>query len=120
MPLRQWGVEPTNEDGTKATFQDYRDAFVQALQYDYDLRNTLNVSPLPSAGAIDAPQMFGSQQVLAGDIWPFRIQIYPATFTDFEIGFALTPVVNAGDARRSMLNEHVFGIGLSSIWWAIR
>jgi hypothetical protein len=112
--LRQWGVEPTSEDGTKATFQDNRDAFVQALQYDYDLVNTLNVSPTPAAGAVNAPELFGGQKILAGDIWPFRIQIYPATFTDFEIGFALTPVVNAGDARRSMLNEHVFGLTTSS------
>ena len=112
--LRQWGVEPTNEDGTKATFQDSRDAFVQALQYDYDLINTLKVSPSPAAGAVNAPELFGGQKVLAVDIWPFRIQIYPATFTDFEIGFALTPVVNAGDARRSMLNEHVFGLTTSS------
>jgi ABC-type glycerol-3-phosphate transport system substrate-binding protein len=112
--LRQWGVEPTNEDGTQATFLDNREAFVAALQYDYDLRNTLQVSPSPAAGAINAPELFGGQKILAGDIWPFRITIYPNTFTDFEIGFALTPVVNAGDARRSMLNEHVFGITTAS------
>ena len=112
--LRQWGVEPTSEDGTTATFLDNRDAFVQALQFDYDLINTLQVSPSPAAGAVNAPELFGGQQVLAVDIWPFRIQIYPATFTDFEIGFVLTPVVNAGDARRTMLNEHVFGITTAS------
>jgi hypothetical protein len=112
--LRQHGVEPTNADGTKATFQDNRDGFVQALQYDFDLINTDKVSPSPSAGAVDAAQLFGGQKVLAVDIWPFRIQIYPATFTDFEVGFALTPVVTAGDKRRSMLNEHVFGLTTSS------
>jgi multiple sugar transport system substrate-binding protein len=112
--LRQWGVEPTNEDGTTATFLDNQEAFVQALTFSYDLMNTLQVSPSPAAGAINAPELFGGQKVLAVDIWPFRIQIYPATFTDFEIGFALTPVVNAGDARRSMLNEHVFGITTAS------
>ncbi|MCB0062165.1 MAG: extracellular solute-binding protein [Caldilineaceae bacterium] len=112
--LRQHGVEPVSEDGTKVTLLDNADAFIAALQYDYDLTNTLKVSPSPSAGAINAPELFGGQKVLAVDIWPFRIQIYPATFTDFEIGFALTPVVNAGDARRSMLNEHVFGITTAS------
>jgi hypothetical protein len=112
--LRQWGIEPTSEDGTRATFEDYRDAFVQALTYDYDLINTLNVSPTPAAGAINAPELFGGQKVLAVDIWPFRIQIYPATFTDFEIGFVTTPKVNADDPRRSMLNEHVFGITTAS------
>jgi ABC-type glycerol-3-phosphate transport system substrate-binding protein len=112
--LRQWGVEPTNEDGTKATFLDNRDAFVQALKYDYDLVNTLKVSPSPAAGAINAPELFGGQKVLAGDIWPFRITIYPNTFTDFEIDFILTPVVNPGDERRTMLNEHVFGLTTSS------
>ena len=112
--LRQWGVEPTSEDGTQATFLDNREAFVQALQYDYDLVNTLQVSPSPSAGAINAPELFGGQKILAGDIWPFRITIYPNTFTDFEIDFVLTPVVNRGDERRSMLNEHVFGLTTAS------
>lgn len=112
--LRQHGVEPTSEDGTTATFLDNREGFVQALQYNYDLINTLKVSPSPAAGAVNAPELFGGQKVLAVDIWPFRIQIYPATFTDFEIGFALTPVVNAGDERRSMLNEHVFGLTTSA------
>ncbi len=41
-------------------------------------------------------------------------QIYPATYTDFEIDFFLTPTVNKGDARRSMLNEHVFGLTTKS------
>jgi len=112
--LRQHGVEPTSEDGTKATFLDNRDSFVQALQYDYDLLNTDKVSPTPAAGAVNAEELFGGQKVLAMDIWPFRITIFPATFTDFEIGFALTPVVNAGDKRRSMLNEHVFGVTTAS------
>lgn len=111
---RQHGVEPVNEDGTKATFLDTRDEFVQALQYSYDLMNTWKVSPSPAAGAINAPELFGGQKVLAVDIWPFRIQIYPATYTDFEIDFFLTPVVNKGDARRSMLNEHVFGLTTKS------
>ncbi len=112
--LRQHGVEPVNAEGNTVTLLDNGDAFINALQYDYDLGNTLKVSPSPSAGAINAPELFGGQKVLAVDIWPFRIQIYPATFTDFEIGFVLTPVVNAGDARRSMLNEHVFGITTAS------
>ncbi len=62
----------------------------------------------------DAPEWYSAQKVLAVDIWPFRIQIYPAAFKDFEHGFVLTPVVNAGDERRSMLNEHVFGITTAS------
>jgi ABC-type glycerol-3-phosphate transport system substrate-binding protein len=112
--LRQWGVEPTNEDGTRALFDEYRENFVQALTYDYDLINTLKVSPTPAAGAINAPELFGGQRVLAVNIWPFRITIYPASFTDFEIDFVLTPKVNVDDERRSMLNEHVFGITTSS------
>jgi len=93
---------------------DKQEQFVKALQYDYDLTNTAKVSPSPSAGAINDPELFGGQKLLAVDIWPFRIQIFPATFKDFEIGFVLTPVVNKGDKRRSMLNEHVFGITTSS------
>lgn len=111
---RQWGVEPVNEDGTKATFLDTRDEFIQALTFSYDLMNTWKVSPSPAAGAINAPELFGGQKVLAVDIWPFRIQIYPATYTDFEIDFFLTPTVYEGDARRSMLNEHVFGLTTKS------
>ncbi|MBI3960661.1 MAG: extracellular solute-binding protein, partial [Chloroflexi bacterium] len=111
---RQHGVEPVNEEGTQATFLDSQESFVKALKFSYDLMNTWKVSPSPAAGAINAPELFGGQRVLAVDIWPFRIQIYPATFTDFEIDFVLTPVVNKGDQRRSMLNEHVFGLTTSS------
>ena len=112
--LRQHGVEPTDAEGKKVTLLDNRDAYLKALNFDNDLTNTWKVSPSPAGGAINAPELFGGQKVLATDIWPFRIQIYPATFTDFEIGFVLTPVVNKGDARRTMLNEHVFGITTSS------
>jgi len=112
--LRQWGVEPTDETGKKTTFLKNKDAFIGALKYDYDLINVSKVSPSPAAGAINAPELFGGQKVLAVDIWPFRIQIYPDTFKDFEIDFALTPVVNKGDKRRSMLNEHVFGVTTAS------
>lgn len=111
---RQWGVEPTSEDGLQATFLENEEAFVNALRFNYDLMNTWEVSPSPTAGAVEAPELFGGQKVLAVDIWPFRIQIYPATFTDFEIDFVLTPKVNADDERRSMLNEHVFGITTAS------
>lgn len=111
--LRQFGVEPVSEDGLTATFMDTPDEFLAAMQYQYDLLNTWQVSPSPQGG-IEAPELYGAQKVLAVDVWPFRISIYPTTFTDFEHGFALTPVVNAGDDRRSMLNEHVFGITTSS------
>jgi ABC-type glycerol-3-phosphate transport system substrate-binding protein len=112
--LRQHGVEPVDAEGLTVTLLDNQEGFVKALQFDYDLTNTWQVSPSPAAGAVNAPELFGAQKVLAVDIWPFRIQIYPDTFTDFEIGFVLTPVVNKGDARRSMLNEHVFGVTTSS------
>ena len=112
--LRQWGIEQVDAEGKKVTFADNQEAFVKALTFDYDLTNTDKVSPSPAAGAVNAPELFGGQKVLAVDIWPFRIQIYPDTFKDFEIGFVLTPVVNKGDARRSMLNEHVFGITTAS------
>ena len=111
--LRQWGVDQVDADGKKSTVLD-SDALVKALQYDFDLTNTLKVSPSPAAGAVNAPELFGAQKVLAVDIWPFRIQIYPDTFKDFEIDFVLTPVVNKGDTRRSLLNEHVFGITAAS------
>lgn len=112
--LRQWGVELVNEDGTQATITDHAEALQAALQYDYDLITTHKVSPSYTPGGANAPELYGGQQVLAVDIWPFRITIYPASFTDFEMDFVLTPVVNAGDARRSMLNEHVFGVTTSS------
>ncbi len=38
-------------------------------------------------GAINTAELFGGQKVLAVEIWPFRIQVYPATFKDFQIGF---------------------------------
>ncbi|MFN8441665.1 MAG: extracellular solute-binding protein [Caldilineaceae bacterium] len=111
--LRQWGVEQVDAEGKKSLVLD-SDNLAKALKYDFDLTNTLKVSPSPSAGAINDPELFGGQKVLAVDIWPFRIQIYPDTFKDFEIDFVLTPVVNKGDKRRSMLNEHVFGVTTTS------
>jgi ABC-type glycerol-3-phosphate transport system substrate-binding protein len=107
--FRQWGVDAVDADGKKATYQDQKDQLTSALKFSYDLIAN-KVSPSPSSGAINAPELYGGQKVLAVDIWPFRIQIYPATFKNFEHGFVLTPVVNKGDKRRSMLNEHVFGI----------
>jgi multiple sugar transport system substrate-binding protein len=112
--LRQWGVEPVDKDGKKATFMDTKDAFTSALKFRYDLQNTWKVSPSPSSGTIDVNGLYGGQKVLAVNIWPFRIQIYPATFKDFEHGFVLTPTVKKGDKRRSMLNEHVFGLTTAS------
>lgn len=109
--LRQWGVQMTDESGTQATFLENGDAFVNALAYRQNLMNEWGVSP---QGNPSAPEVFGAQGVLAVDIWPFRITIYPNTFTDFEIGFVLTPKVNTDDDRRSMLNEHVFGITTAS------
>lgn len=111
--LRQWGVEPVDKDGKKAQFTDFAENMTKALQFSMDLINE-KVSPSPTTGAINDPELYGGQKVLAVDIWPFRIQIYPATFTNFETGFVLTPVVNKGDKHRSMLNEHVFGITKNS------
>jgi ABC-type glycerol-3-phosphate transport system substrate-binding protein len=113
--LRQWGVEPVDKTGKKATFLDTREAFIQALTFRHNLMNTLRVSPNPKDGAINQGDLFGKEQrLLAADIWPFRIQIYPKDYKEFEIDFVLTPTVKKGDKRRSMLNEHVFGITTAS------
>ncbi len=112
--LRQWGVEPVDKTGKKASFLETKDAFVSALKFRYDLINTAKVSPSPATGTINVAELLGSQKLLAADIWPFRIQGYPDSFKDFEWDFVLTPVVKAGDKRRSMLNEHVFGITQAS------
>ncbi len=113
--LRQWGVEPVDATGRKATFLDKREAFVQALTFRYNLMNVWKVSPHPRDGSINQEDLFGKEQrLLAADIWPFRIQIYPKDFRDFEIDFVLTPTVKRGERRRSMLNEHVFGVTTAS------
>jgi multiple sugar transport system substrate-binding protein len=112
--LRQWGVEPVSADGTKATFAAAQEAFVNALGYRYNLTNTLKVSPNPKDGPIDAPALFGNGKVLAMDCWPFRIQGLPATYKDLQVDFVLTPTVKKGEKRRSMLNEHVFGVTTAS------
>jgi ABC-type glycerol-3-phosphate transport system substrate-binding protein len=107
--LRQWGIEPVDKDGKKAQFTMFKSEMTKALQFSLDLINN-KVSPSPTTGAINDPELYGGQKVLAVDIWPFRIQIYPATFKNFEHGFVLTPVVKKGDKHRTLLNEHVFGI----------
>ncbi len=108
--LRQWGVEPVDKSGTKALFSTAQNAFLEALTHRYNLSNVLKVSPNPKDGAIDAPTWFGNGKILAMDCWPFRIQGLPATYKDLKVEFVLTPTVKKGDKRRSMLNEHVFGI----------
>ena len=97
--------------GQKATFLDKREAFVQALTYRYNLMNTWNVSPNPRDGTINQNDLYGKEQrILATDVWPFRIQLYPKDYPDFQTDFVLAPTVKKGERRRSMLNEHVFGI----------
>jgi hypothetical protein len=113
--LRQWGVEPVDASGKKATFLDKRDAFIQALTFRYNLMNTLKVSPNPKDGAINQGDRYGKEQnILAVDIWPFRIQLYPKDYTEFTTDFVLTPTAKKGEKRRSMLNEHVFGVTAAS------
>ncbi len=109
--FRQHGVQATDETGTQATFLDNEEGFVNALAYRQNLIHEWAVSP---EGSPEGAEVFGAQKVLAVDIWPFRVTIYPNTFTDFEIDFVLTPKVNADDERRSMLNEHVFGVTTAS------
>jgi ABC-type glycerol-3-phosphate transport system substrate-binding protein len=110
---RQWGVDFTDQDGKKAQLLDAKDALTNALKFRYDLINTYKVSPTPSS-TLDVTALLGSQKLLAADVWPFRIQGYPAALKDFEWGFVLTPVVKSGDKRRSLLNEHVFGVTQAS------
>jgi ABC-type glycerol-3-phosphate transport system substrate-binding protein len=112
--LRQHGVEPVDADGKKITLLDNRKGFVQALQRDSDLINKLKVSPSPSAGAVNQTELFGGQKLLAMDVWPFIITVWPASFKDFEMDFVLTPMGSKSDKRRTMLNEHVFGITTAS------
>jgi multiple sugar transport system substrate-binding protein len=111
--FRQFGVEFTDQEGKKATVLNNKDGFVAALKLRYDLVNTFKVSPTPSS-TIDVTALLGSQKLLAADVWPFRIQGYPNALKDFEWGFVLAPLVKAGEKRRSMLNEHVFGITQAS------
>ncbi|MGH2351644.1 MAG: ABC transporter substrate-binding protein, partial [Chloroflexota bacterium] len=113
--LRQWGVEPVDKTGTKVTLMDHRQAFVNALTFRYNLMNVWKVSPNPKDVKINQAELFGKEQrLLAADIWPFRIQVYPKDFPDMQIDFALTPTVKKGDKRRSRLNEHVLGVTTAS------
>jgi multiple sugar transport system substrate-binding protein len=111
--FRQWGVEFTDQAGKKSTVLDNKDALVSSLKFRQDLINTWKVSPTPSS-TLDVTALLGSQKLLAADVWPFRIQGYPTAFKDFQWGFVLTPTVKAGDKRRSLLNEHVFGVTQAS------
>ena len=108
--LRQHGVEPTDKTGKKSTFLDTKDAFVAALKYRSDLTNSLKVSPTPTGADININEIFGGQKVLAAEIWPNSVQFLKTLFKDFEIEFVTTPVVKKGEKRRSMLNEHGYGV----------
>lgn len=108
--LRQWGVEPVDATGRKATFADTRDAFVQALTFRSNLVGPWKVSP-PASPPPDYVNLFGQQQkLLAMDGWPVRVGWLPKQFKGLDIDFVLTPTVRKGDRRRTLLNEHVFGV----------
>ncbi len=112
--LRQWGVEPVDPTGRKATFLDTRDAFVQALTFRANLVGNWKVSP-PASPPPDYINLFGQQQkLLAMDGWPVRIGWLPKQFKSIDVEFVLTPTVRKGDKRRSLLNEHVFGVTKAS------
>ncbi len=109
--LRQYDVEPVDQSGKKATFFNGGNGFTDALQFRFDLGNTWRVLPVaPPTGGINQDKLFAGQQLLSAPVWPFRIQNYPRMFTDFEMDFVLVPTVHKGDKKRSMLNQHVFGI----------
>jgi ABC-type glycerol-3-phosphate transport system substrate-binding protein len=94
---------------------DHREAFVQALTFRHNLTNVWKVSPHPADGPIAQDKLFGvEQRLLAADIWPNRVQWYTRDYKDMELEFVLTPTVKRGERRRSMLNEHVFGITTAS------
>lgn len=115
--LRQWGVEPTDKAGKKATYMANRDSFIRALTYRYNLMNTLKVSPNPKDGPIPkaGEDLFGvEQKILATEIWPSRVQLFERVYQGLEIDYVLTPLVKKGEKRRSMLNEHVFGVTTST------
>ncbi len=112
--LRQWGVEPVDPTGRKATFVDTRDAFVKALTYRVNMVTTWKASP-PVSPSPDYVNLFGREQkLLAMDGWPVRIGWLPKQFKGLDIDFVLTPTVRKGDRRRSLLNEHVFGVTRAS------
>ncbi len=109
--LRQWGVEPVDKAGKKATFFDARQGFINALTFRYNLVNAWKASPNPRDGNPSIEAWVAREgKLLACDIWPVAIQGWQVRNKDVEIGHVLTPTVKKGDKRRSMLNEHVFGI----------
>ena len=109
--LRQWGVEPVDPTGKKATFADTKDAFIQALTYRANMVNKWNVSPPVKPQGPNYMELFGTQQkLLAMDGWPVRIGGLPKQFKSINIEFVLTPTVRKGDKRRTLLNEHAYAL----------
>jgi len=90
--LRQWGVEPVDKDGKKATFFDACQAFVQPLTFLYNLTNAWKASPSPRDGTINIVSAVAREaKVLACDVWPVAIQGWVSRNKDVELAFALTP-----------------------------
>jgi len=63
--LRQWGIEPVNEDGTQCTLADFAEPLQAALQNDYDMINTLKVSPSPRPAPSTRPSYSAAKKC-----WP--------------------------------------------------
>ena len=111
--LRQWGVEPVDKTGKKATFMDpaWAQAFIQALTFRYNLVNVWKASPNLKNGSVNLESAVAQEgKLLACDVWPVAIQGWLTRNKDVELDFVLRPTVKKGEKRRSMLNEHVFGI----------
>ena len=109
--LRQWGVEPVDSSGKKATFMETSQAFIQALTYRHNLVNVWKASPNLKNGPVNIESAVAQEaKLLACDVWPVAIQGWLTRNKGVELDFALRPTVKKGERRRSMLNEHVFGI----------
>jgi ABC-type glycerol-3-phosphate transport system substrate-binding protein len=109
--LRQWGVEPVDKAGRKATFMDTSQAFIQALTFRYNLVNVWKASPNLRDGPVSIESAVAQEgKLLACDVWPVAIQGWLSRNKTVELDFVLRPTVKKGERRRSMLNEHVFGV----------
>jgi ABC-type glycerol-3-phosphate transport system substrate-binding protein len=103
---RQYGFEMVGKDG--ATLDLPKDPATAWLQYRYDSDKVDKTSPPLKS---DSTTLFIQGQVMSAVVWPvFLGSMADLVKGNFEFDFRLVPVLKKGDKRRSVLNQHIYGV----------
>jgi len=103
---RQYGFEMIAKDGATLDFP--KEQGTAWLHQRSDPSNKDKFSPPQKS---DATTLFLQGQTMSSVIWPVFLASMPDLVKGkFEIDFRQVPVLKKGDKRRSVLNQHIYGV----------